>query len=73
MSKLAIAIGAILFPSVAAAHPEHAAGGSFGLVHYLSDPFHVALTGAAILLMVGVWQWRFRRQPARVELRGSDQ
>ncbi len=71
MSKLAIAIGAILIPGVAAAHPEHASGGNFGLVHYLSDPFHVALFGAATLLVVVVRRSLFQRSLVRVALRGS--
>ncbi len=54
MSKLAIAIGAVLIPGAAVAHPGHASGGDFGLVHFLTDPFHVALTAAAVLLFLVV-------------------
>ena len=54
MRKLAITIGAVLIPGAAAAHPEHASGGDFGLVHFVTDPFHVALTAAAILLFLAV-------------------
>ena len=52
MSKIAITVGALLLPGIAAAHPEHASGGDFGLLHYLTDPFHVAWTGAAVLLFL---------------------
>jgi len=54
MSKLVITIGAVLIPGAAAAHPEHATSGDFGLVHFVTDPFHLALTGAAILLFLAV-------------------
>ena len=54
MSKLVITIGAVLIPGAAAAHPEHASGGSFGLVHFMTDPFHLALTAAAVLLFLAV-------------------
>ena len=54
MSKLAVAIGAVLIPGAAAAHPGHASGGDFGLVHFATDPFHVALTAEAILLFLAV-------------------
>ena len=52
MGRFAISIGAFLIPGAAAAHPEHVSGGGFGLVHYLTDPFHVALLGVAALLCV---------------------
>jgi len=52
MSKIWIATGIILFPSLVAAHVEHVAGDDLGLVHYLSDPVHVALTGAAVFLFL---------------------
>ena len=70
MRKLAIAIGAILIPGVAAAHPEHASAGNFGFAHYLSEPFHVALAGAAILLIVVVRRLLLERHPVRVWVRG---
>ena len=54
MSKLVITIGAVLIPGAAAAHPEHASGGDFGLVHFVTDPFHVALTAAAVLLFLAL-------------------
>jgi len=52
MSKLAIAIAAVLIPGAAAAHPEHSSGGGFGLVHFVTDPFHLALTAATVLLFL---------------------
>ena len=54
MSKLVFTIGVVLIPSAAAAHPEHVSGGGFGLVHFVTDPFHVALTAAAVLLFLAV-------------------
>ena len=59
MSKIWIATGIIFSPSLAAAHLEHVAGDDFGLVHYLLDPVHVALTGAAVFLFLTV-RWLAR-------------
>lgn len=61
MSKIAIIIAAILLPGAAAAHPDHASGGEFGLVHYLTDPFHVGLTVAAVLLFLVARRSMLRR------------
>jgi len=70
MSKLAIAIGAVLIPRAAAAHPGHASSGDFGLVHFVTDPFHVVLTAATVLLFLAVRRSLLRRagsqqRPAR--------
>ncbi len=62
MSKLAIAIGVVLIPSAAAAHPGHTSGGDFGLVHFVTDPFHVALTAPAVLLFLAVRRSLFRHR-----------
>ncbi len=59
MRKIWIATGIIFFPSLAAAHLEHVAGDDSGLVHYLLDPVHVALTGAAVFLFLTV-RWLAR-------------
>ena len=50
MLKYAIAFTTLLVPGAASAHPNHVAGDDFGIVHYLTDPFHIALTVAAVLL-----------------------
>lgn len=52
MSKLTTTIGAVLIPGAAAAHPWHASGGDFGLVHFVTDPFHVVLTAGAVLFFL---------------------
>ena len=62
MSKLVITIGAVLISGGAAAHPEHATGDDFGLVHFVTDPLHVALSGAAILLFLAVRWWHLRNR-----------
>lgn len=64
MNKLLITIGAVLIPGGAAAHPQHASGGDFGLVHFVTDPFHVALTAAAVLLFLAV-RWSLFRHRAQ--------
>lgn len=65
MTKLPISIAAILVPSVAAAHPEHSSSVAFGFVHYLTDPFHLAITGVAILLFVAASRFLGRRLSAK--------
>jgi hypothetical protein len=61
MTRLLTIIGATLVPSVAAAHPDHASGGHFGISHYLADPFHVGVLGAAIVLFLAVRRVVVRR------------
>lgn len=53
-SAVALAAGAVLLPGAAAAHPDHFSGGDFGIVHFLTDPFHVALGATAILAFLVV-------------------
>ncbi len=59
--SLSIPIAAALIPGVAAAHPEHVSSGAFGFAHYLTDPFHVGLTGAAIVLFIAASRALSRR------------
>lgn len=69
MRTLAIAIGAILIPGAAAAHLEPGAHGHLDLLHYLTDPSHVGLTGAAVLLALVIRRVRQRRQLVRASSR----
>ena len=62
MSKLAITIGSVLIPGAASAHPGHASGGDFGLAHFVTDPFHVASTAAAVLLFLALRRSLFRHR-----------
>ena len=59
--RLAMAMSALLVPGIAGAHPDHAAGGDFGIVHFVTDPFHVGLTVALVLLLLAVGG-RFQRR-----------
>jgi hypothetical protein len=72
MRGFAIAIGALLAPIAAAAHPDHASGGDLGLVHYLTDPFHlwtVAFLGlGSVLAWVALRRAR-SRDPAPIQRR----
>ena len=43
-----------LAPSAALAHPDHFSSGSHGLLHVLTDPFHLAMAAGAILAAVFV-------------------
>ena len=62
MTRIAITIGAILLPGVASAHPDHASGGDFGLVHYLTSPFHMGLTAIAVVLAFALGRMLFHRR-----------
>ena len=64
MTRITTTIGAVLVPGLAAAHPDHTTGGDFGLAHFLTDPFHVALTCGTILLLAAVWRWARRSRAA---------
>jgi len=46
-----LALAAIV-PASASAHPDHLAGGTHGLGHLATDPFHLALAAAAVALAV---------------------
>lgn len=61
MIRLAIVPWVVLVPTVALAHPDHVSGGSFGLAHYLTQPFHVGLTGAAALFSLWAAQLILRK------------
>ncbi len=68
MRRSAISIVAALATTPASAHPDHSAGGTAGLVHYVTDPFHIAtalLTIAAGVLVLAVWRARRMRSVAR--------
>jgi hypothetical protein len=67
MKKLAIVLGTTLLPGVALAHPDHASGGHFGLVHFLTDPFHLGLTAAAVGLFLVARRQLLRRRQAKIE------
>jgi len=58
MRRSGLVFAALLFPSLAAAHPGHGiAGGSSSLLHYLSEPAHglgAVLGIAAVALVAGV-------------------
>ena len=65
MTKIQLAIAVLLAPGVAAAHPDHVTGGGHGILHFLTDPFHLSLVGGAALLVFAARRTLLRRQPAR--------
>jgi hypothetical protein len=52
VSRIATSFAVVGAPAVALAHPDHASGGDFGLLHFATDPFHVGITGAVVLLFL---------------------
>lgn len=67
MSTLGAASAALLVAGAAGAHPGHGlGGGSFGALHYLSEPLHVAPLALLALAVALAWR-RLRR--ARAETR----
>jgi hypothetical protein len=63
--KRAIGLGAGGVPGAAAAHPIHPSGQSFGLEHYLLDPFHVAMMGGFVVLVLALLRSVRRRRFAK--------
>ena len=64
MRNLVSFIGWILTASAVSAHPEHAGSDGVGLLHYVTDPFHIAtgvLTIGVALLIIGAWRVHRRR------------
>jgi len=62
MTRISTIFGVLLLPGVAAAHPNHLSGGDYGLLHFVTDPFHVGLTAAAVLLFVVARRSLLRRR-----------
>ena len=69
MTKLATAVAAVLVPGAAIAHPGHASSGDFGIAHYLTDPIHVGILGAAALLIVAIRRSILQRRLQRATVR----
>ena len=65
-TALLLTIGVALAPGLAAAHPDHASGG-FGIAHYMTDPFHLGLSVAGVLLFLAVGRSVRRRRVERVD------
>ncbi len=61
MTRLMILIAAVFGPGVAAAHPDHITGGTYGFAHYFTDPFHVAISATGVLLFLAARRYVFRR------------
>ena len=64
MSRFTIAVAAVITPGVALAHPDHTSG-NFGLLHLLTDPFHVGLAVAAVTLFAVTRRYVLRRRAVR--------
>ena len=61
MRCLLLALVLFLVPTAMSAHPDHSAGTPAGLLHYLSDPFHLSMAVAGGLLLASVVVGRRRR------------
>ena len=59
MRALVPMLTATLVPALAHAHPDHAGSAAVGVVHYLSDPFHLAtyaICATAAVVLGAAWQ-----------------
>ena len=65
MGRLAIIAAVVFTPGMALAHPDHVSPDRFGASHYLTDPFHLAMAGMSVLLVVGLRRLALRRQEVR--------
>ena len=65
MTRSMILMAVVFGSSIAAAHPDHASGGSHGVAHYLSDPFHIAISATAVLFFFAARRYFTRRRPVR--------
>ena len=65
MTRSMILMAVVFGAGVAAAHPDHASGGTHGVAHYLTDPFHIAISAAAVLLFFAARRYFTRRRPVR--------
>ncbi len=61
MRCLLLALVLFLVPTAMSAHPDHSAGTPVGLLHYLSDPFHLSMAAAGVLLLASVVVGGLRR------------
>ena len=61
MTRISMIIGALFVPGVAVAHPEHVSSGDFGLLHYLTDPFHVGVMAIGVSIMYAIGRSLTRR------------
>ena len=64
MARVMSLVSVLAVPGVAQAHPQHGAGDSLGLVHFISDPFHLGLTLVAVLSAVALRTFVLRRRAA---------
>lgn len=64
MTRILTILGVFLLPGIAAAHPDHASAGDFGLLHFATDPFHVGITAASVLVFVVARRSLLRRRVA---------
>jgi hydrogenase/urease accessory protein HupE len=60
VKKPVLIVAAIAIPGSASAHPEHLADLSPGLMHLLTDPFHLSLMVVVTGLAFGL-RWLMRR------------
>ena len=61
MNKIAVTISGAVLPTVAFSHPEHASGGDLGVLHYVTDPFHIGLIALSVVAVLMVRRSMLRR------------
>lgn len=64
MTRIMTSVGVFAAPGMAMAHPQHAVSESYGLVHLVTDPFHVSMSLAAVASFLLLRRLMLRRRAA---------
>ena len=67
MKKISFTTAAMLFPTIASAHPDHFSLPASSAVHFLTDPFHVGLVSALVAGLVIAWRVPRRSRAGRAD------
>lgn len=64
MRKVAAAMQIVFWPGNALAHSGHFSGESYGISHFVTDPFHLVISAVAISLYLVLRRVVVRRRSA---------
>ena len=64
MRHLLLAVALALVPTAMSAHPDHSAGAAVDALHYLTDPFHLSIVAAGVLILASAFRVLRRHRSA---------